>query len=179
MSGLKIRIAVATDIKAIMEFDHTVKTDYVWQFDMKTSEDQISALFREIRLPRSVLIQYPKILTTLVDDWNRGSVMFVALYEDTLCGYLRITENATPVNSLITDLVVSTPYRRQAVATNLIFTSLKWSAERGKTRINIETTSKNHPSINLFKKLGFYFCGYNDQYYDSNDVALFFGRELR
>ena len=179
MIGLKIRNAVATDIKTVMEFDHSIKTDYVWQFDLNNSDGQISATFREIRLPRSVLISYPKTLNTLVDDWNRGSVMFVALYEDNLCGYLRLIENSTPENSLITDLVISTPYRRQGIATNLIFSSFKWISERGKTRINIETTSKNYPAINLFKKLRFDFCGYNDQYYDSNDVALFFGRELQ
>jgi ribosomal protein S18 acetylase RimI-like enzyme len=179
MTGLKIRKAVATDIKTIMEFDHSIKTDYVWQFDMKTSDDQISAIFREIRLPRSVLIQYPKTLVTLVDDWNRRSTMFVAIYEDKLCGYLRISGTSTSEIFLITDLVISTPYRRQGIATKLVYYSFKWSAELGSTRINIETTSKNHPAINLFNKLRFEFCGYNDQYYGSSDVALFFGRELR
>jgi len=179
MSGEKIRRAVSTDIKTAMEFDHSVKTDYVWQFDLNNVDGQITATFREIRLPRSVLIEYPKTLNSMVDDWNRKSTMFVAFYEEELCGYLRITENLSTEISWVTDLVVSPSHRRQGVAANLIFTSYKWSAELGKSRINIETTSKNHPAIKLFKKLGFEFCGYNDQYYDSNNVALFFGRELR
>ena len=179
MSGVKIRRAVATDIKTAMEFDHSVKTDYVWQFDLNNVDGQISATFREIRLPRSVLIEYPKTISSMADDWNRKSTMFVAFYEEELCGYLRITENLSTEISWITDLVISSSYRRQGVATNLIYSSCKWSTELGKSRINIEATSKNHPAINLFKKLGFEFCGYNDQYYDSNNVALFFGRELR
>ena len=179
MPGLKIRRAVATDINTVMKFDHNVKTDYVWQFDLNNSDDQISTTYREIRLPRSVLIEYPKTLESMVDDWNRKSTMFVAFYEDELCGYLRITENLSTEISWVTDLVVQTNYRRHGVAANLIFNSLKRSADLEKSRITIETTSKNHPAISLFKKLGFDFCGYNDQYYDSNNVALFFGRDLR
>ncbi|MFC2064729.1 GNAT family N-acetyltransferase [Chloroflexota bacterium] len=179
MPDLKIRRAVATDIKTLMDFDHSVKTNYVWQFDLNNVNSQTSAIFREIRLPRSVLIEYPKTLTSMVDDWNRRSTMFVAVFEDKLCGYLRITENLSTEVSWVTDLVISPNYRRKGVAANLIFTSINWSADLEKARINIETTSKNHPAISLYKKLGFEFCGYNDQYYDSNNVALFFGRELR
>ena len=34
-------------------------------------------------------------------------------------------------------------------------------------------------AIRLAQKLGYDFCGYNDQYYPTQDVALFFGRALR
>jgi RimJ/RimL family protein N-acetyltransferase len=42
----------------------------------------------------------------------------------------------------------------------------------------IELQSKNHAAIRLVQKLGYEFCGYNDQYYATRDVALFFGRLL-
>jgi RimJ/RimL family protein N-acetyltransferase len=43
----------------------------------------------------------------------------------------------------------------------------------------LETQSKNHPCIRLAQKFGYEFCGYNDRYYPTQDVALFFGRALK
>jgi RimJ/RimL family protein N-acetyltransferase len=40
-------------------------------------------------------------------------------------------------------------------------------------------SSKNNSAIRLAQKLGFEFCGYNDQYYENKDIALFFGRLIR
>jgi hypothetical protein len=31
----------------------------------------------------------------------------------------------------------------------------------------------------LARKLGYEFCGYNDLYYETQDIALFFGRSIR
>ena len=46
-------------------------------------------------------------------------------------------------------------------------------------RLVLEVISKNQPGIRLAQKFGFEFCGYNDQYYPNQDVALFFGRALK
>jgi RimJ/RimL family protein N-acetyltransferase len=43
----------------------------------------------------------------------------------------------------------------------------------------LEMQSKNHPYIRLAQKFGYEFCGYNDQYYPTQDVALFFGKALK
>jgi RimJ/RimL family protein N-acetyltransferase len=39
--------------------------------------------------------------------------------------------------------------------------------------------SKNQAYIRLAQKFGYDFCGYNDQYYPTQDVALFFGRAVK
>jgi RimJ/RimL family protein N-acetyltransferase len=54
-----------------------------------------------------------------------------------------------------------------------------WALERGVRRLVIETQSKNQACIRLAQKFGYEFCGYNDQYYPTQDVALFFGRALK
>jgi RimJ/RimL family protein N-acetyltransferase len=54
-----------------------------------------------------------------------------------------------------------------------------WALQRGARRIVLEMQSKNHPYIRLAQKFGYEFCGYNDQYYPTQDVALFFGRALK
>jgi RimJ/RimL family protein N-acetyltransferase len=38
--------------------------------------------------------------------------------------------------------------------------------------------SKNNAAIRLAQKLGYEFCGYNDHYYETQDIAIFFGRTL-
>jgi ribosomal protein S18 acetylase RimI-like enzyme len=77
------------------------------------------------------------------------------------------------------DLVVTPEVRRQGAASALLMAAQAWAVERGVRRIVLETQSKNHPCIRLAQKYGYEFCGYNDQYYPTQDVALFFGRALK
>jgi RimJ/RimL family protein N-acetyltransferase len=43
----------------------------------------------------------------------------------------------------------------------------------------MEMHSKNMAAVRLAMKMGFEFCGYNDQYYANQDIALFFSALLR
>ena len=54
-----------------------------------------------------------------------------------------------------------------------------WALERGIHRLMLEMQSKNQACIRLAQKFGYDFCGYNDQYYPTQDVALFFGRDIK
>jgi RimJ/RimL family protein N-acetyltransferase len=54
-----------------------------------------------------------------------------------------------------------------------------WAVERKARQLVMEVISKNEAGIRLAQKFGFEFCGYNDQYYPTQDVALFFGRALK
>jgi len=179
MAEVQIRNAVATDIQVVMGFDHSSKSDYVWQFDLQQGDDQVGSIFREIRLPRSITIQYPKSISSLPDVWNRQSEMIVAVVENGVCGYLRLTDFLVLETSWITDLVVSQGYRNKGIGKSLILAAQNWAADRHKSQVILEMSAKNHPATNLAKKLGYDFCGYNDHYYTSNDVALFFGKALR
>ena len=54
-----------------------------------------------------------------------------------------------------------------------------WAVERKDYRALFEMPSKNNPAIKLAQKLGYEFCGYNEQYYGTQDIALFFWRSIR
>jgi ribosomal protein S18 acetylase RimI-like enzyme len=54
-----------------------------------------------------------------------------------------------------------------------------WASARGDKRLIVEMQSKNDPAIRLVQKHGYEFCGYNDHYYMTQDVALFFARVLK
>ena len=59
MPEVQIRSAVASDLSALMAIDHSCQTEYVWQMDVHHEEGQMGAIFREIRLPRTVTVSVP------------------------------------------------------------------------------------------------------------------------
>jgi RimJ/RimL family protein N-acetyltransferase len=79
----------------------------------------------------------------------------------------------------VTDLVVSPQQRRKGAASALVMAVQAWALERGVRRLILEMQSKNQAYIRLAQKFGYEFCGYNDQYYRTQDVALFFGRAIK
>jgi GNAT superfamily N-acetyltransferase len=179
MPKVQIRHAVATDIPVLMAIDHSCQTDYVWQMDFHLEEGQIGAGFREIRLPRPVTVPYPRAVSSMPDSWNRKAGMLVAMIGDQVIGYVKMSDQIIPRAVWLTDIVVSPRFRRQGVGTALILAVQSWAIDRKANRVILEMPSKDNPMIGLARKLGYEFCGYNDLYYETQDIALFFGRSIR
>jgi ribosomal protein S18 acetylase RimI-like enzyme len=179
MPEIQIRRASATDVPVLMAIDHTIQTDYVWQMDVHHDDGQVGAIFREIRLPRTVTVPYPRTLSTMPDMWNKRGGMLVALINEEVIGYIRMSDLILPHTAWLTDVVVSARFRRQGVGMALILAAQSWAVDRKDNRALLEMPSKNKPAIGLARKLGYEFCGYNDMYYESQDIALFFGRSIR
>ena len=179
MPEVKIRPAIAMDLNTLMAIDHACQTDYVWQMELQREEGQVGAVFREIRLPRSVTVNYPRVVSALSETWNRRAGILVALIDEQVVGYERINDVIIRNTAWLTDLVVSPRYRRQGIASTLILAAQGWAVQRNNTRMLLEMTSKNAPAIRLAQKLGFEFCGYNDQYYETQDIALFYASSIR
>ena len=179
MPEVQIRPAVATDIPILMAIDHTCQSDYVWQMDVLHEDGTAGAIFREIRIPRSVSVVYPRSVEALFESWNRRSGLLTAMIEDEVIGYIRMNDTVIPKTAWLSDMVVSPRYRRQGVGMSLVLAAQSWGADRKDKRALLEMSSKNHPAIAMAKKLGYEFCGYNDNYYDTKDIALFFSKTLR
>lgn len=177
--GYEIRPAVANDLSRLVAIDHSCLSDYVWQLELRREVGQITSSFREVRLPRTVQVTYPRNPRSLADEWTRRDVVLVALYEEAPVGYIcAIEEHASSVAS-VTDIVVASERRRQGAASALLAATEAWASKRSVQRLILEMQSKNQPCIRLAQKFGYEFCGYNDQYYPTQDVALFFGRALK
>ena len=179
MPSFEIRPVLANDLARLIALDHSVLSDYVWQLELRREAGQTTANFREVRLPRSVVVSYPRNPAALADEWNRRDVILVALQDEAPIGYACASEEHTAAIAWVTDLVVSHEKRRQGAATALLLAVQKWALERNVRRLILEMQSKNQPCIRLAQKFGYEFCGYNDQYYPTQDVALFFGRALK
>lgn len=162
-----------------MAIDHACLSDYVWQLELRREPGQITVGLREVRLPRSVLLTYPRDPMSLAEEWQHRDVVLVAVHEENPVGYICASEEHTASIAWVTDLVVSSERRRQGAASALLTAVQDWASERGVKRLILEMQSKNQPCIRLAQKFGYDFCGYNDQYYPTQDVALFFGRALK
>jgi ribosomal protein S18 acetylase RimI-like enzyme len=179
MPEVQIRSAVASDLSALIAIDHSCQTEYVWQMEVHHEEGQMGAIFREIRLPRTITVLYPRPVKGLSESWNRRFGVLVAVIGKQTVGYARTTDSILPHTAWLLDVVVSPRFRRQGIASTLVLAAQSWGVDRKNHRAMLEMPSKNNPAVRLAQKLGYEFCGYNDQYYETQDIALFFGRSIR
>jgi ribosomal protein S18 acetylase RimI-like enzyme len=178
MPEIEIRPAIAADIPQLIALEHNYTSDYVWQIDIETENDQVRVFFREIRLPRSVRVEYPRKPQILADDWYQRAGLLVAIYEGEPVGYVSLNKKIAPSTTWIDDLVVKRRLRRQGIGTTLVMAAQNWASSHACRRIVLEMQSKNHPAIRLAKKLGFDFCGYDEWYFSNHDIALFFTKVI-
>jgi GNAT superfamily N-acetyltransferase len=162
-----------------MALDHSCQSDYVWQLDLRREANHVTANFREVRLPRTVDVAYPRNAFALADDWTKKDVTFISVRENVPVGYACIKVDSVSAMAWVTDLVVSPEQRRKGAASALLMAAQAWALERGVNRILLEMASKNQPCIRLAQKFGYEFCGYNDRYYSTQDVTLFFARAIK
>jgi len=179
MTSFDIRPAISSDFSHLIAIDHSCTSDYVWQLELRSDAKRVTADFHEVRLPRTVTVAYPRNPAALVDEWSKRDVMLVAVKDDMPVGYVSAVDDQASASVRIVDLVVALAVRRQGVASALLSAIQAWALERSVRRIVLEAQSKNHPGIRLAQKFGYEFCGYNDQYYPTQDIALFFGRALK
>jgi ribosomal protein S18 acetylase RimI-like enzyme len=179
MTENQVRPTVASDLARLMGLDHSITSESVWQLELRRDVGQSTIMFREVRLPRSIPVSYPRNPFALADDWAKRSMMYTALIDQSIVGYISLIERSMDSTIYITDLVVNTPNRRQGVASALLGAAQEWATGRSNRRVILEMQSKNLPAIRLAQKFGYEFCGYNDQYYLTQDVALFFAKPLK
>ncbi|HSA99463.1 MAG TPA: GNAT family N-acetyltransferase [Anaerolineales bacterium] len=179
VTSFETRPANANDVPHIMALDHSCLSDYVWQLELRREPGQVGATFREVRLPRSVQVRYPRNPFALADEWTHRDMVLVAIHEGTPIGYICAVLEAPSALAWVTDLAVAPEQRRKGAASTLLTATQAWALERGVRRLILEMQSKNQAYIRLAQKFGYDFCGYNDQYYPTQDVALFFGRAVK
>jgi ribosomal protein S18 acetylase RimI-like enzyme len=162
-----------------MAIDHTYSSDYVWQMEIQTEEKSIGVNLREIRLPRSVRVEYPRPTHSLADDWTRRSGLLVSVLDSEVVGYISLMLDIAPITTWVTDLAVIRRVRRQGIGSALVLAAQEWGEQHNTRRIVLELQPKNHSAILMAQKLGFTFCGYNDRFYANHDIGLFFAKSLR
>ena len=180
MPEIEIRPAVPEDLPALVALEHNYVSDYVWQMEVQSEEEnQTRISFRQIHLPRSVRVEYPRSPHALAEDWGQRSGLLVALLESEPVGYVSLMLGVAPLTAWATDLVVKRRLRRQGIGSALLLAAQDWGLHHYARNLVLEVQPKNYPAIQLAQKLGFDLCGYNDRYFANHDIALFFAKSLR
>lgn len=179
MAEILVRQAVSPDIELLSKFDHTVKTECVWQMTQSVDMGNIVTSFTENHLPREMRLTYPRSPDSLVERWKNYSSVLIACINNAPVGYITFTATFAADIVWIKDLVVDELWRRKAVATSLIQAANSWGTTRHFVKMTIEMSSKNYPAISLARKCGFDFAGFDDNYFNNNDIALFFSRFIQ
>jgi len=180
MPEIQIRPATINDLPSLVKIEHTYQSLYVWQMDRLIEDGQIVINFRQVRLPRPVRVEYAGSHPSLNEqNWSRYQAVLVATIGQVPAGYIGISDQFAPKTLRITDCVVREDLRRQGIGSALVLAAQEWGAEHGFRKAVLEMQSKNQPAIQMTRKLGYEFCGYNDHYFANQDIALFFSRALR
>ncbi|MBN2148661.1 MAG: GNAT family N-acetyltransferase [Anaerolineales bacterium] len=179
MPEIEIRPAVQQDIPVLVSLDHDYVSDHVWQMDISQDEKDMRINFRQIQLPRSVRVDYPRPPQELLADWQNRSALLVGLLDGQVIGYASLMLGCAPLTTWVTDLAVLRRLRRQGIASALLLAAQQWARQKSTLRLVLEMQPKNYPAICMAQKLGFDLCGYNDRYYINHDIALFFAKAVR
>jgi ribosomal protein S18 acetylase RimI-like enzyme len=179
MPEIEIRPVNPSDYLFLENLEHYYFTNYVWQMDRLIEDDQVSARFRTVHLPRQVRVEYPHSQELFKEGKRQYIGMLTALIGGTPVGYICTTEQLAASTAWIKQLVVQERLRRKGIGTALVLAAQEWAIQKKYRKIVLEMQSKNYPAIQMCKKIGFEFCGYNDQYYLNQDIVVLFTRLLR
>jgi GNAT superfamily N-acetyltransferase len=171
---MNIRSAISTDIPKMISLDHDFATDHVWQMTIDLTEIQTQVSFREVRLPREVHVNYPRVYRKLLDDWTERDLLLLAEEGEEVRGYISVKLGLAPASAWIEDLVVDRLQRRKGIGGALVQAARDWCARKRYHRLTLEMQPKNYPGIQFAGNQGFEFSGYNDQFYQDQEIAIFF-----
>ncbi|MEE8389999.1 MAG: GNAT family N-acetyltransferase [Anaerolineae bacterium] len=176
---MRVCPAEPIDLKACAALNHSYTTDHVWQMDARGGNDSLTIIFRVVRLPREIRVDYPLQGEQILAGWQRRDGFLVAEEDERICGYVTLTSHVEHGIAWVSDLVVDRPWRRRGVGTTLLRAAAKWGREHNLMRLVVEVQTKNYPATQFYQSRGLTFCGYNDHYWPNQDIALFFGESLR
>lgn len=178
---MHIRHAIPADLDYCLELDASFETGHVWQLDLRESREQAVAQVRMTALPRLLRVAYPAPTEALLMHWQRGYCILVAEDEHTaeVFGYVDVGPEPDLQLGWLWHLVVDQAHRRQGVGSSLLRAAMQWGREHELARLMAPLQTQNHGGVRFLQRHGFTFCGFNDRYYRSGGIALYFGRNLR
>jgi len=174
-----VREAKPRDLEALTFIDASYTTDTVWQVEERSQRDEISVTFRRLTLPRPLRAEPPRNTQPSLRLRPREGYLLVAEEQGKMLGYIEVALQAERDMGLIHSLVVAPNARRQGVGTALLNAAAQLARRQDLSALLLETQTKNYPAISFCQKNGFEFCGFNARHYATNDIAIFFIRDLR
>lgn len=179
MPEIELRPVDQNDIEALTAFEHGYYSEFVWQVSMEVDPQNLSAGLRRTHLPRRVFVAYPRSKEIVFGELTRVEAFLVATMENQPVGYIKVLAEPGDKVLRVCDLVVSAPMRRQGIASGLLVSVMNLASSRDYLYVLMEMQSRNDPAVSLAEKMGLTFCGFRDNYFPNQDMALFFSRFVR
>lgn len=176
--ALSVRLAKPKDRGLCNQLDGTYQTDSVWQMHLQEDEQAIRVVFNQVRLPRTMTVAYPFSDEAVSERFDLSSNLLVVSYEGTILGCIDGEVDVTGRIFQISHLIVHSQARRRGVGRYLMSSVIQLATHHQCERISIAIQTKNHPAISFVQKIGFEYCGYNDQYFQNGDIAILFALKL-
>ena len=173
-----VRPARSSDLELCSALDHSYLTDHVWQLDTREGRENIVVSFRLARLPRQIKVDYPRTGQDLRDGWGLRDKFLVAADGAQVRGYVAMNVETEHGILWIGDLVVDRPWRRQGIGASLLSAAAQSGKNQGLTRLVMAVPTKDYAAFRFCQSRRMTFCGYNDRYWPSQDIALFLGESL-
>jgi ribosomal protein S18 acetylase RimI-like enzyme len=177
-----IRDGHEADIQPALQLDHQYESDFVWQVQVERDELQFCQMtFRAERLPRTLVATCPASEARIQVARRSEHCFLVAAERDgnSILAYLCMMSNPAHKVAHITDLIVDRAYRRMRIGSKLLNVARRWAKEHGHERLQVEMQTRNYPAISFCQASGLTFCGYNERYFEQQEIAVFFGQPLR
>ena len=173
-----VRPAEPRDLAPCEGLDHSCTTDRVWQMDTHKANGAWRVVFRTVRLPREINVDYPRRGDDLLAGWQRRDGFIVAEVDEDVCGYATLATQPEHGLVWVGDLVVDRSFRRRGIGKALLKASAQWGCTQHMIRLTMEVPTKSYPAIQFCLACGLTFSGYNDHYWSSEDIAVFFTGRL-
>jgi ribosomal protein S18 acetylase RimI-like enzyme len=171
---MHIRPATLSDTERCQELDASYLTDCVWRMEEQANEEMASVNFQRVHMPRQMLVPYPRRLDTLREDWQRHECFLVAEDLGRVIGFLDMLAHHWRWRAQIEHLVVDRSHRGHGVGSRLLLAAKRWARGSQMQAINVMLPNKNDPAIALFRRHGYQFQGFLDDYYDNGDIGIAF-----
>jgi ribosomal protein S18 acetylase RimI-like enzyme len=179
MPEIELRPVSQNDIEDLTAFEHGYYSEFVWQMSMDLEPQNLQASLRRVHLPRRVFVPYPRNKEAIFSATDQIEAFLVASMANRPVGYIKVLAETGSNVLRVSDLVVSSPMRRQGIASGLMVAVMNLASSREYHYVVMEMQSKNDPAVALAEKMGLSFSGFRDHYFPNQEMALFFSRFVR
>ncbi len=178
--NLIIRDGTPADLEACATLDHRLETEWVWQLSLRNDAQDWAVTLRQERLPRPIEIAHSITSQQLTHAlrWNQCWLVAELAPEQVIIGYLVMIQDPLHPVGKVRYLCIEPSLRRLGIAVRLLRVSKQWARNHQLSLLHAEIPLKNVPASRLFQKVGFHFCGFNEQNSPESDIVLYYQNSL-
>ena len=178
-TSMQIRPATLKDIDLVVAMDHSYTTDKVWQLSVSEGTLERLAQLRVSPLPRSVKMPFPLAPEALRRVVHRCDYVWVAHESTGVLAYLGMMLMPGQNAGWVCSACVAPALRRTGLARQLMAMAINQARSMRLHSVMADLQTKNVPAARFCEAMGFKFSGYADNYYATQDIALFYSYRVR